>query len=154
MTSQSEDDIVRRALLGVLMPDPQALQLTIRVHCAPKKKRRLPRKLVKTEFNPAELEAAPSRVSVLEQLSSKSLSVYWSDPRSGHYANQVWRIGIARINAFCALSGMPICRGDAVYRPRVSPSYLPANHNRMILAAVVPELPKTSALRSESGGLF
>jgi len=154
MTSQSEDDIVRRALLGVLMPDPQALQLTIRVHCAPKKKQRLPRQLIKKAFSPTELEAPPSRVSVLEQLSSKSLSVYWSDPRSGHYANQVWRIGIARIDAFCALSGMPICRGDAVYRPRVSPSYLPANHNRMILAAVVPELPKARALRSGSGGLF
>ncbi|ALL66468.1 Protein of unknown function (DUF3331) [Paraburkholderia caribensis MBA4] len=154
MTSQSDDDIARRVLLGVLMLDPQAPQLTIRARRAPKKKRRLPRQLIKTEFNPAELEAPPSRVSVLEQLSSKSLSVYWSDPRSGHYANQVWRIGVARIDAFCALSGMPICRGDAVYRPRVSPSYLPANHNRMILAAAVPELPTARTLRSESGGLF
>ena len=139
MTSQSEDDIVRRALLGVLMPDPQALQLTIRVHCAPKKKRRLPRKLVKTEFNPAELEAAPSRVSVLEQLSSKSLSVYWSDPCLGRYADQVWRIGLAPLDSFCVLTGRSIRRGESVFRPRVRGSYSPANRHRMILASAVSD---------------
>lgn len=137
MTSRSEDDVVRRALLDVLMPDPQALQLTIRLPDTPKKKRRRLRRVIRKALSPAQLEAPPSRVSILEQLSSKSLSVYWSDPRSGHYANQVWRMGVARIDAFCALSGMPICCGDVVYRPFVSRAYLPSNHNRMILAAVV-----------------
>ncbi|WP_227747197.1 DUF3331 domain-containing protein [Paraburkholderia franconis] len=68
----------------------------------------------------------------------RSRSVYWSDARSGHYADRVWRIGLARVDAFCVLTGMPIWRGDPVFRLRVSPSSFPANHNRMILAPVVP----------------
>ncbi|MGY6162317.1 DUF3331 domain-containing protein (plasmid) [Paraburkholderia strydomiana] len=120
------------------MPDPQALQLTLHLPDTPKKKRRGLRRVIGKAFGPGQLEATPSCVSILEQLSSKSLSVYWSDPRSGHYVNQVWRMGVARIDAFCALSGMPICCGDVVYRPFVSRAYWPSNYNRMIPAAVVP----------------
>ncbi|WP_429563219.1 DUF3331 domain-containing protein [Paraburkholderia sp. MM6662-R1] len=80
-------------------------------------------------------------MSVLERLSSKSLSVSWSDPCTGRYADQIWRFGLAQVDSFCALTGRPIRRGDPVFRPRLSSTRLPANHNRMILASAIPDIP-------------
>ncbi|WP_087733175.1 DUF3331 domain-containing protein [Paraburkholderia piptadeniae] len=137
MTSQADDDVVRRALVDILMPESHSLEATIRPPCGPRKKLRSRRRPSTQAFKPVDVEPPPSHVSILERLSSKSLSVCWSVPRSGHYADQVWRIGLARVDSFCVLTGMPIWRGDSVFRPRVSPSFFPANHNRMILASVV-----------------
>ncbi|SEJ75737.1 DUF3331 domain-containing protein [Paraburkholderia diazotrophica] len=139
MNSQADNDIVRRALVGILMPEPRTLEAAIGARYVPRKKLRSRRRPSKEVFKPVDLEPPRSHVSILERLSSKSLSVCWSDPRSGHYADQVWRIGLARVDAFCVLTGMPIWCGDAVFRPRVSPSFFPANHDRMILASVVSD---------------
>uniref|UniRef100_UPI003EBC0D97 DUF3331 domain-containing protein n=1 Tax=Paraburkholderia terrae TaxID=311230 RepID=UPI003EBC0D97 len=52
-------------------------------------------------------------------------------------AGQVWRLGLARRNATCVLTGKPIAVGDSVYRPRSVGPYEPANKDRMILAEEV-----------------
>ncbi|WP_167307049.1 DUF3331 domain-containing protein [Paraburkholderia hospita] len=52
-------------------------------------------------------------------------------------AGQVWRLGLARRNATCVLTGKPIAVGDSVYRPRSVGPYEPANKDRMTLAEEV-----------------
>ncbi|WP_246089251.1 DUF3331 domain-containing protein [Paraburkholderia guartelaensis] len=59
------------------------------------------------------MEPVPARISIVEQLTSQTLSVYWSHPQSGHCADQVWRKGVARRPSFCALRGMRIYPGDS-----------------------------------------
>ena len=58
----------------------------------------------------------------------------------GHYADQVWRVGLARTGSRCVLSGAAIRPGDTVFRPRTQGSRMPINHNRMILASAVARL--------------
>ncbi|WP_460904889.1 DUF3331 domain-containing protein [Paraburkholderia jirisanensis] len=86
-------------------------------------------------------EAGPNEVggvSIIEKLSSQTLSVSWSDPRAGRYSEQVWRLGRARFDARCAVSGRPIRRGEAVFRPLSNRSAHPARRDQMILASSVP----------------
>jgi hypothetical protein len=137
MNCPVEEDIVRRALVGVLMPAPLTLEPTKTAQYRPKKKFRMNKRLPPEALEAVEVEPLPAHITILEQLSSKTLSVCWSDPRSGHYADQVWRIGVARSNSFCVLTGMPIRRGDPVFRPRACETYIPANRHRMILASAV-----------------
>nr|WP_277394734.1 DUF3331 domain-containing protein [Paraburkholderia caledonica] len=82
------------------------------------------------------------RVSIVEKLSSTTISVCWSDPCSGHCAAQVWGICVARVDAVCVLSGRPIRRGDSIFRPRVYRSQVPLNRHRMILASAVAGFPE------------
>jgi hypothetical protein len=144
MTRPVEEDIVRRALVGVLMPTP--LESIKKAQYGPKKKFRMTKRPPPEALEPVPVEPPPAHISILEQLSSKTLSVCWSDPRSGHYADQVWRIGLARMDSFCVLTGMPIRRGDPVFRPRACESYFPANRDRMILASAVPSCPSAIVL--------
>ena len=90
-------------------------------------------------------ERSPMNVSVVEKLSSTTISIRWSDPCLGHYASQIWGISVARADAICVLSGKAIRRGDAIFRPRAYGSQVPVNRHRMILAsAVSSDLRETS----------
>ncbi|WP_083973157.1 DUF3331 domain-containing protein [Caballeronia cordobensis] len=82
-------------------------------------------------------ERLPLHVSVVEKLSSTTISIRWSDPCSGHYASQIWGIAVARADSICVLSGKPIRTGDAVFRPRAYGAQTPINRHRMILASAV-----------------
>lgn len=84
----------------------------------------------------------PSRFSVVEKLSTTTISVRWSDPCMGRYESQIWGIGSAPADAVCALSGKAIRRGDSIFRPRVSRTYVPVNRHRMILASAVGSFPE------------
>ena len=138
MTYQNEDDIIRCALIALLAPKSFASGSTANTFIRKKKFRRSDHMATKTlEHVTAEPTAA--RISIVEQLTSRTLSVYWSDPLSGHYADQVWRKGVARRASFCVLTGMPIHPGDSVFQPRTCETYVPANRDRMLLAAAVPE---------------
>ncbi|WP_086973700.1 DUF3331 domain-containing protein [Caballeronia glebae] len=86
------------------------------------------------------------QVSVLEKLSSTTISVRWSDPCSGHYASQIWGAATARASSICVLSGEPIRRGDLIFRPRAYGAQAPMNHHRMILASVIAGLDPESPL--------
>nr|WP_239482706.1 DUF3331 domain-containing protein [Paraburkholderia sp. C35] len=79
----------------------------------------------------------PTRFHIVERLSRETLSVYWSDARTGLYADQLWRLGRARIRSFCVLTGAAIQIGDLVYRPKSQSAGSPANRDFMILAAMV-----------------
>ncbi|WP_244144616.1 DUF3331 domain-containing protein [Paraburkholderia hospita] len=85
---------------------------------------------------------------VREILSARTVSVSWSDPQTWHYAERIWRLGLAGSDGFCALSGLPVGGGDDVFRPRRSATGIPANWSRMILAAAVPIDRQVAALKA------
>ncbi|SAK50925.1 hypothetical protein AWB75_01476 [Caballeronia catudaia] len=76
-------------------------------------------------------------VRVIERPSSATALVYWSDPGTCHYGYQGWRATTATSEGVCSLSGMPIHRGDQVYRPSQRDPK-PQNASAMILAAAMP----------------
>jgi len=138
MTCRNDDDIVRRALIALSTPKYFASECTANAYIRKKKFRRSGRTATGT-FELVVPEPVPARISIVEHLTSQTLRVCWSDPQSGHYADQVWRKGVARRPSSCVLTGMRIHPGDSVFRPRARQTYVPANRDRMILAAVVPE---------------
>ncbi|WP_250509909.1 DUF3331 domain-containing protein [Caballeronia sp. GACF4] len=76
-------------------------------------------------------------VRVIERPSSATALVYWSDPGTCHYGYQGWRATTASAEGICSLSGLPIHRGDQVYRPSQRDPK-PQNASAMILAAAMP----------------
>ena len=133
--SPSDDDIIERALLRLLCPRNAPLIQSVETSYA--KKMRRGKGQVAQRTHEAEWIPQPARILVHEVLSAHTLSICWSDSQTGHYAEQVWRLGLARNDGFCALSGQPILQGDDVFRPRRSVMCVPANWSRMILASAV-----------------
>jgi hypothetical protein len=76
-------------------------------------------------------------VRVIERPSSATALVYWSDPGICHYGYQGWRATTSTAEGICSLSGMPIHRGDQVYRPSQRDPK-PQNAAAMILATAMP----------------
>jgi Domain of unknown function (DUF3331) len=89
------------------------------------------------EAGPEARVGAPARLEIVERISWQTLSIYWSDARTGLYADQHWRLGRARERSVCALTGAAIEVGDLIYRPRAHGPGKPANGHFMILAAMV-----------------
>lgn len=77
-------------------------------------------------------------VRVIERPSGATAIVYWSDPGTCHYGYQGWRVTTAAIDGACALTGLPIHRGDSVYRPSQRDPK-PQNSAAMILSSSMPE---------------
>ncbi|WP_106854116.1 DUF3331 domain-containing protein [Caballeronia novacaledonica] len=136
MTCRIEDDIVRRALIALLPPEQHRPKSENHVHGLERTSRRKRRV---ANFGPVDEQRVPARIFVIEQPSSQTLSVCWSDSQSGHYAAQMWRKGVARKASLCVLSGAQILPGDAVYRPHAGERHSPANREYMLLASAVPE---------------
>lgn len=89
-------------------------------------------------------DGAPSSIiAVIEKLSDTLVSLSWHDSTLCNYEEQVWARGHARSSGCCALSGKPIRRGDAIYRPRSRGRAVPSNGREMILA---PELARLQCL--------
>ncbi|WP_144148991.1 DUF3331 domain-containing protein [Paraburkholderia sp. BCC1884] len=76
------------------------------------------------------------QIEVIERLSESSIAVLWQDATRCRYVDQVWISCRARVKGRCAVSGAPIRRDDAIYKPRVR-SAVPANAGAMILASVI-----------------
>ncbi|QBR02427.1 DUF3331 domain-containing protein [Paraburkholderia pallida] len=76
-------------------------------------------------------------IRILERLSSTAISLCWNDATSGHYSDQLWTRTLARRKAICSLTGKPINRGDAVYRPGGRRRHRPGNADRSILASAL-----------------
>ncbi|WP_184067862.1 DUF3331 domain-containing protein [Paraburkholderia sp. CI2] len=72
-------------------------------------------------------------VTLIERLSSVTVTLSWRCTAC-HYGDQVWMRCIARQSGVCAVSGVAIRRGDAVYRPRSRGHWLPVNVDAMIHA--------------------
>jgi len=77
-------------------------------------------------------------IRILERLSSTAVSVCWYDATCGHYADQIWRRTHSRHKTVCTLTGRPVKRGDAVYRPS-GRGIRPVNANYLILACVMED---------------
>jgi hypothetical protein len=75
-----------------------------------------------------------SSIRRIERQTESTILVSWSDPTLGRYQDQTWRAGFARTAGVCGLTGMPVRRGDAVFRPVVRGSARPLNAFDMILA--------------------
>lgn len=129
MSLHPRDSIVERALIPLLESLSGSLQSECLNTC------RSPSQQSKERNSSLRADGynACTRFVVLERLSMVTLSVTWSDPTLGHFAGQVWRRGAAQVDAFCALSGMPIHPGDVIFRPRTYDFYVSANADRMIL---------------------
>ncbi|MEX3982542.1 DUF3331 domain-containing protein [Paraburkholderia sp. EG287A] len=104
MTCRNENDIVRRTLIALLRPESFASASTADTETRKGRFRRSGGTAPRT-IEPVVGEPVVARISIVEQLTSQTLSVCWSDPQSGHYADQVWRKGVARKPSICALTG-------------------------------------------------
>jgi hypothetical protein len=135
MNALSEDNVVVRTLLNVLDPSAEQRNACATTRYAALKKLRItkPQPVAQTHDAPP----LPAHIVVQERLSTCTISVSWSDPCSGRYTEQIWRSGLARDAAVCALTGRAISRGDAVFRPRAHDFHVPSNRHQMILAATL-----------------
>jgi hypothetical protein len=70
----------------------------------------------------------------IERQTESTILVSWSDPTLGRYQDQTWRAGFARVAGICGLTGLPVRRGDPVFRPVVRSGFRPLNAFDMILA--------------------
>jgi hypothetical protein len=86
-----------------------------------------------------------ARIEIVERCSPTDIVVYWRDPTSGRYGEQLWRQTTARRRNICALSGAEIRRGDPVYRP-FARGYVPANANWVVLASAVQQIEREFAI--------
>ncbi|RKP56718.1 DUF3331 domain-containing protein [Pararobbsia silviterrae] len=78
-------------------------------------------------------------VNVLDRLSERTVAVSWRDSTSCHYNDQIWRVGIAHQPGCCAITGMHIDPGDAIYRP-IPAVPAPLNAHAMILASALAQV--------------
>ena len=60
------------------------------------------------------------KITLIERLSSRHLTVNWSDATSCRYCEQYWTIGVAQHDGICALSGSSIECGDTIFHPQCS----------------------------------
>ncbi|AOL08379.1 MULTISPECIES: DUF3331 domain-containing protein [Burkholderia] len=72
-----------------------------------------------------------------ERQTDSSMLVSWSDPTHCRYDEQRWISAKARGLGRCALTGMPIRVGDAIYKPQWRGAKRPANCREMILASAL-----------------
>jgi hypothetical protein len=88
---------------------------------------------------PDTVQRAPGQgvdVRVLERPTVRTAVVSWTDPICCRYGDQVWVTAKAPHDGHCALSGLPIVRGDRIYRPRPTDP-MPRNAKAMMLAVRV-----------------
>ena len=81
-------------------------------------------------------------VRLLECTSDRTVLIEWSSPTGCRYGEQIWTRATATAAGVCALSGKPVTRGDAVFRPR-RPLNSGGNALAMILATEIDEAKKT-----------
>ena len=79
-------------------------------------------------------------VTVLEQLSSSLVALSWRDPTLCNYEEQIWSPGFARTSGRCTLSGLHICKGDAIYKPVTRGRTVPLNPDAMILSSALAKV--------------
>jgi hypothetical protein len=130
-------ELIEHALLDLIFPSP------VPVHCGVRVKRKRPprgkNRMQHMHTEPSETGdgTALPHAEIVERLSTRTMAVRWSDSQSGCYGEQLWRMGLSRCHSRCAVTGLPICPGDTVFRPVTYEWRVPFNQNRMILASAV-----------------
>ncbi|NYH14226.1 hypothetical protein GGD41_001454 [Paraburkholderia bryophila] len=74
----------------------------------------------------------------IEWQTMRTILVSWSDSTLGQFQDQTWYVGFARAPGVCGLTGAPVRRGDAVFRPLVRGRVKLTNAPNMILATTIP----------------
>ncbi|QBR04332.1 DUF3331 domain-containing protein [Paraburkholderia pallida] len=82
----------------------------------------------------------------IEKVDEEAILVSWSDATGGRYLDQNWRAGRSRGSGQCALTKMPIRKGDKVFRPFCRSKIHPSNSGEMIPASAIESLKEASAL--------
>ncbi|MFL9912635.1 DUF3331 domain-containing protein [Paraburkholderia sp. RL17-337-BIB-A] len=82
-------------------------------------------------------DRAVPTVQVIEVMNDRMIIVAWQDPTGGRYGYQTWTRVLARRDAVCALTGLSVKKGDAVFHPRSLRERRPANAESVILAGEV-----------------
>lgn len=72
-------------------------------------------------------------VRVVTRTAVNMVLVDWSDSTACRYGEQLWRESRAERKGHCALSGLPIEKGELIYRPRLRRP-IPQNADAMIRA--------------------
>jgi hypothetical protein len=139
MVTLSEEDIVQRALLDILSTLTAAEDAVPATEGRKRKEFRSKHWPLNESNRPIDGEPRPTCVHIVERLSSKTMSVCWSDPRLGHFDEQIWRLGRAHSDSVCLVTGKQIQHGDWIFRPRYARGAASGGDDRMILACVVEE---------------
>jgi hypothetical protein len=80
--------------------------------------------------------SAPT-VQIIEVVNDRMIIVAWQDPTGGRYGDQTWARMLARRDTVCALTGLSVKTGDAVFHPKSLRERRPANAESVILAGEV-----------------
>ena len=83
-------------------------------------------------------EIAVLVIRILERPTQATAIVSWLEPGRCHYGCQTWKRGRATRAGTCALSQVPISRGEIVFQPRRG-SICPRNSEAMILSSAMPQ---------------
>ena len=78
--------------------------------------------------------ANASSIRRIEWQTTCTILVSWSDSTLGRFEDQTWRAGFARTAGVCGLTGVPVRRGDPVFRPLHRAGAMPRNALDMIRA--------------------
>jgi hypothetical protein len=86
---------------------------------------------------PASSGGARRRCAIVdaERQTDSSVLISWSDPTRCRYDEQRWISAKSRTLGRCALTGITIHTGDAIYKPQWRGSKRPANYREVILAS-------------------
>ena len=130
----ADDDVFERALMRLLDPSRTAGARDDMPGATGWRRRACAASVMTAHARPPRRRL---RIRIVEILSDTAVSVRWSDPRFGHFGEQLWHCVTARTASRCVLTGAPIKPGDRVYRPRGRGRTVPCNWDRMIHAAAV-----------------
>lgn len=81
--------------------------------------------------------ANASSIHRIEWQTTCTVLISWSDSTLGRFDEQTWRAGFARTSGICGLTGMPVRRGDPVFRPLPRGGVKPTNAFDMIRADIL-----------------
>ena len=137
MADRPENEFFARMLDGLLRPGAIIDKVTKLQDISARSVSPIGRKGRGVVENP-QVTGMLTRLVVSEQLSSQTLSVCWSDSRTGHHSDQVWRFGIAHAEAYCSISGAKIKRGDTIVRPFGVKTFASTSKPIMVLASMLP----------------
>jgi hypothetical protein len=79
-------------------------------------------------------DRAVPTVQIIEVVNDRMIIVAWQDSTGGRYGYQTWTRVLARRDTVCALTGLSVKRGDAVFHPKYLRDRRPANADSVILA--------------------
>ncbi|WGY73548.1 DUF3331 domain-containing protein [Burkholderia cepacia] len=120
-------------VMTLLDPSPAASRCMPQLSRGPDAARRRHR----DDAPPASSAGVRRRCAIIaaERQTDSSVLVSWSDPTRCRYDEQRWISAKSRALGRCALTGMTIHTGDAIYKPQWRGSKRPANYWEVILAS-------------------